>query len=183
MSSGRGYQPKPTVAQPTGVHEVVPNRAPSIAAIRPSFEDTFGAYLPADWTLDAECTRPGIDPAIFFPRSGGHGSNRALKVCETCAVRAECLEDALAFESGEVQTGEILGQVEGVRGGMSAKRRRPLANQRSNERQEKLRAAVVKDYADGMPVEEIVSKHGVAQTSTHRWVRDAGVPLRAGESS
>lgn len=59
-----------------------------------------------------------LDKQSFFS-SSGTGYKRAVKICSTCPVQAECLDDALAFEvPGEKRFG--------VRGGLSAKERKRL---------------------------------------------------------
>jgi WhiB family redox-sensing transcriptional regulator len=179
MSTSSGYQPKPTTPVPTGMHQVVPNRGPSIVAVRQGFEATFGAYVPPDWTLDAECTRPGTDPALFYPSKGGSQIDRkALSICAACPVREECLEDAIAYESGKVGAEEIRPEAYGVRGGMVAKDRRRLIQQRNVAEQEAKREAAVADYVAGLPVDSIMAKHHVAQSTVTRWAKEAGVQMR-----
>lgn len=39
-------------------------------------------------------TRPGEDPDVFFPSHGGPGA-KARKICVVCAVREQCLDDAV----------------------------------------------------------------------------------------
>ncbi len=52
---------------------------------------------PEPWMQDAMCAQ--VDPEIFFPPVGDHGStNAARKVCGGCDVAAECLAFALRTE-------------------------------------------------------------------------------------
>lgn len=122
-----GYQPQPTPAVPTGMHQVIPNRNPSVVGVRETFETAFGGYVPADWTLDAECTLPGTNPETFYPRKGGNRMDQQAKAaCAVCIVRAQCLLDALVFEVGEVGAEDVRPEVHGIRGGMGQKERREL---------------------------------------------------------
>jgi WhiB family redox-sensing transcriptional regulator len=57
-------------------------------------------------------------PAVFFP-SDGVGVEIAKKICDTCSVRDECLEYALAHRVDH-----------GVWGGASERQRRRLLKQR-----------------------------------------------------
>jgi WhiB family redox-sensing transcriptional regulator len=57
---------------------------------------------PAGWDDHAACD--GMDPDVFFPvvpRGGGGLYAEARAVCETCPCRADCLNMALALETGE----------------------------------------------------------------------------------
>ena len=47
------------------------------------------------WQERALCAQ--TDPEAFFPEKGG-STREAKKVCQTCEVRAECLEYALAHD-------------------------------------------------------------------------------------
>jgi WhiB family redox-sensing transcriptional regulator len=66
-----------------------------------------------DWRERALCAQ--TDPEAFFPEKGG-SSREAKKVCRSCEVRPECLEDAL-------RRGERFG----VWGGLTEGERRKLA--------------------------------------------------------
>lgn len=66
--------------------------------------------------------------STFFPENSGSRRDRALGLCRSCPVRAECLAAALEEEHGQPKFG--------IRGGLTAKqrsqkakspRRRPLA--------------------------------------------------------
>lgn len=47
-----------------------------------------------DWYKDAVCAQ--TDPEMFFPQDDfGYTPKLALKICQTCPVRAKCLETAL----------------------------------------------------------------------------------------
>lgn len=69
-----------------------------------------------DWSQQARCR--GLDPDQFFVR-GSAQSRQAIKVCQRCDVRVECLQYALdnAVEFG-------------VWGGMTERQRRALIRRR-----------------------------------------------------
>lgn len=163
----------------------IPDRQPAVVGVRQSFAATFGGYVPPDWTLDAECTRH--DPRIFYPPKGGSRiDEKALRICGSCIVREKCLEDALAFESGDVDTGDgaVRGGVYGVRGGKTAPQRKKILRERS-KRKPRVNAvdkkpAVLETYrTTELTVPEIAELHDVSQTSVNRWTRDAGLPPRS----
>ena len=64
------------------------------------------------WQQEALCAQ--TDPEAFFPEKGG-STREAKKVCQTCVVRAECLEYALAHDERF-----------GIWGGLSERERRKL---------------------------------------------------------
>ncbi|MCR8670415.1 WhiB family transcriptional regulator [Agrococcus sp. HG114] len=64
------------------------------------------------WQADALCAE--TDPEAFFPEKGG-STRDAKRICESCEVRAECLEYAL-------QNDERFG----IWGGLSERERRKL---------------------------------------------------------
>ena len=66
----------------------------------------------ASWRLEALCAE--TDPEAFFPEKGG-STRDAKRVCSGCAVRAECLEFALANDERF-----------GIWGGLSERERRRL---------------------------------------------------------
>jgi WhiB family redox-sensing transcriptional regulator len=68
-----------------------------------------------DWQESAVCAQ--TDPEVFFPEKGG-STREAKKICITCPVRQECLEDALVKDEGF-----------GIRGGLSVRERRKLKRQ------------------------------------------------------
>jgi len=68
------------------------------------------------WRLQALCAE--TDPEAFFPEKGG-STREAKRVCNGCAVRAECLEFALANDERF-----------GIWGGLSERERRRLRLQR-----------------------------------------------------
>src|SRR5262245_17389412 len=56
----------------------------------------FHALLALDtWKTSALCSQ--TDPEVFFPEQG-ESSRAAKAICRRCAVRAECLESALATD-------------------------------------------------------------------------------------
>ncbi|WP_084486048.1 WhiB family transcriptional regulator [Humibacter albus] len=67
---------------------------------------------PLAWQSDALCAQ--TDPEAFFPEKGG-STRDAKKICESCEVRAQCLEYAL-------QNDERFG----IWGGLSERERRKL---------------------------------------------------------
>lgn len=54
---------------------------------------------PNAWVEEAVCAT--IDPELFFPdRSNHQGYRNARKICQSCPVAEQCLEDAMRFEAG-----------------------------------------------------------------------------------
>lgn len=68
------------------------------------------------WQDQAACR--GTDTELFFPQRGDRVSE-AKAVCRRCAVRAECLEYALANR-----------EVHGIWGGLSERERRQVRRRR-----------------------------------------------------
>lgn len=64
------------------------------------------------WQVDALCAQ--TDPEAFFPEKGG-STRDAKRICETCEVRAQCLEFALEHDERF-----------GIWGGLSERERRKL---------------------------------------------------------
>lgn len=76
---------------------------------------THGALRDDDslaWQADALCAQ--TDPEAFFPEKGG-STRDAKRICESCEVRAECLEYALEHDERF-----------GIWGGLSERERRKL---------------------------------------------------------
>lgn len=69
------------------------------------------------WRDDALCTQVDVGD-LFFPEKGG-STAPAKRICAACAVREECLRDALATERP--------GERHGVRGGATPSERAKLA--------------------------------------------------------
>lgn len=67
---------------------------------------------PFAWKDQALCAQ--TDPEAFFPEKGG-STREAKRVCQSCEVRAECLEYALANDERF-----------GIWGGLSERERRKL---------------------------------------------------------
>lgn len=67
---------------------------------------------PLAWQEDALCAQ--TDPEAFFPEKGG-STRDAKKICESCPVRAQCLEYALMNDERF-----------GIWGGLSERERRKL---------------------------------------------------------
>jgi len=70
-----------------------------------------------DWQTDALCAQ--TDPEMFMPDKGGSVRD-AKRVCDSCIVRRQCLEYALANEERF-----------GIWGGLSERQRRALAKERA----------------------------------------------------
>ena len=64
------------------------------------------------WQADALCAQ--TDPEAFFPEKGG-STREAKRVCQSCTVKTECLEYALAHDERF-----------GIWGGLSERERRKL---------------------------------------------------------
>lgn len=67
------------------------------------------------WQADALCSQ--TDPEAFFPEKGG-STRDAKKICDSCEVRAQCLEYALENDERF-----------GIWGGLSERERRKLRRQ------------------------------------------------------
>jgi WhiB family redox-sensing transcriptional regulator len=72
---------------------------------------------PLGWQELALCSQ--TDPEAFFPEKGG-STREAKRICESCEVRAECLEYALANDERF-----------GIWGGYSERERRRLKQRRA----------------------------------------------------
>lgn len=70
-----------------------------------------GGAVPA-WQDGALCAQ--VDPDLFYPEKGGTTAD-AKRICRSCDVQAECLQDALDNRD------EF-----GIRGGMSVRERQKL---------------------------------------------------------
>lgn len=81
--------------------------------------------LDQEWTALALCTEVGGD--IWFPDKG-EPSRAAKAVCNKCPVKRECLDYALAYESGEMDT--QTSYASGIFGGLSEHERRVLRKER-----------------------------------------------------
>lgn len=75
-----------------------------------------------DWQDRANCL--GVDPDLFFPALGETAVD-AKAVCAGCAVRRECLEEALATPPLEDH---------GIWGGTSVRQRKAIRAQRTRNR-------------------------------------------------
>ena len=70
------------------------------------------------WRRDAACRLPNVPSWIFFPGRGDHATIAAAKaVCDTCTVRADCLE-------------VHLGEHDGIWGGTTEAERKRIRRQR-----------------------------------------------------
>lgn len=75
-----------------------------------------------EWRAYAACATPEHADVVFVA-DGRHGRgvyDAAVAVCAGCPVRAECLDDAVAYEGGDRLA------IVGVRGGLSPTERRRL---------------------------------------------------------
>ncbi|GGF45927.1 hypothetical protein GCM10010922_22100 [Microbacterium sorbitolivorans] len=79
---------------------------PGVVAPEPAEEGLLG------WQSEALCAQ--TDPEAFFPEKGG-STRDAKRICESCDVRAQCLEYALANDERF-----------GIWGGLSERERRKL---------------------------------------------------------
>ncbi|WP_327169515.1 WhiB family transcriptional regulator [Streptomyces subrutilus] len=80
------------------------------------------------WTADGMCAQ--TDPDEFFPEKGESDKTRAAKrICQSCLVREQCLDAAMASEGNRSASGRF-----GVWGGYSPKERVRLAQVRSRLR-------------------------------------------------
>ncbi|EPH02421.1 hypothetical protein HMPREF1531_01727 [Propionibacterium sp. oral taxon 192 str. F0372] len=70
---------------------------------------------PLGWQEQALCAQ--TDPEAFFPEKGG-STREAKKVCQSCPVRSDCLDYALANDERF-----------GIWGGLSERERRRLRKQ------------------------------------------------------
>ena len=61
----------------------------------PTIQLATGESLELSWQEKALCAE--TDPEAFFPEKGG-STREAKRVCNSCDVRAECLEYALAHD-------------------------------------------------------------------------------------
>lgn len=71
------------------------------------------------WRQGAPCTRPGVDPDVFFPGVGG-SYEQARELCHGCVVRPLCLAWVLRKD-------RELGVQPGMFGGLTPAERRKLA--------------------------------------------------------
>jgi WhiB family redox-sensing transcriptional regulator len=86
-----------------------------------------GPDLDRSWIEDAAC-KDYPDKEVFFPSRGDTlNLAKARTICMGCPVRVECLEYALASETGNRTAS-------GVWGGLSGKQRRKIAEQRRRNR-------------------------------------------------
>ncbi|MET9465836.1 WhiB family transcriptional regulator [Streptomyces sp. NPDC006544] len=81
------------------------------------------------WTVYAVCAQ--TDPDEFFPEKGESDKTRSAKqICQSCPVRALCLDDALTREGDRSASGRF-----GVWGGHSPKERTRIAKARAQPNQ------------------------------------------------
>jgi hypothetical protein len=83
--------------------------------------------MPTDeaWRKDAACR--GMSLALFFSDKSGQLLRAGRRVCDSCPVSSECLEDAIWTElHGNYQ-------VHGLRGGFSRPERLAIINKRRRD--------------------------------------------------
>jgi Transcription factor WhiB/Homeodomain-like domain len=123
------------------------------------------------WRSDAACRE--MSGELFFPTAVSGPTydaqvSAAKAVCATCAVRAECLDEALVRIP------------EGIAGGMTAEERRRLrrppvrakrarGETRSGEREAAGRVLL----AAGHPIREVARSCGVSERTAARWAARA----------
>lgn len=91
----------------------------------PAFLEGFAG--PPPWTVDAICAQ--VDPELFFPGKGGDTGRIAKRICMGCPVREQCLDYALAYESGSL--GNPTSYVfTGIYGGLSPRQRMRIVRDR-----------------------------------------------------
>ena len=83
-------------------------------------------FAPPEWMQDALCREVDLD--VFFP-DRGQPSTQAREICARCFVTDECLEWALAYESGSRGTATSYA-LNGIYGGRSPKQRKKILDQR-----------------------------------------------------
>lgn len=81
----------------------------------PGTGNQIGDDNPLAWQADALCAQ--TDPEAFFPEKGG-STRDAKQICQSCEVRAQCLEYALERDERF-----------GIWGGLSERERRKLRKQ------------------------------------------------------
>lgn len=114
-----------------------------------------------EWMADGLCAQ--VDPELFFPEKGG-SPVEAKQVCDRCAVRAECLEAALARRERY-----------GVWGGMSERERRKLLARRNSGAP----SAVAPEDAD----EEGGGEPGTGLWTTRQAAEHLGIPVDSNTTS
>ena len=55
-------------------------------------------HRPHEWTLDAICCRPGMNPRLWDAPTHTQDGQKAVEWCRQCPTRERCLDYALAFE-------------------------------------------------------------------------------------
>jgi WhiB family redox-sensing transcriptional regulator len=73
------------------------------------------------WVLRAACR--GVDPEFFFPPNGNENRfAKAIKICSTCPVQAQCLELTMRLDDRD--------DAWGIFGGKTPRERRIMREER-----------------------------------------------------
>jgi WhiB family transcriptional regulator, redox-sensing transcriptional regulator len=122
------------------------------------------------WQHRAACAAPGIDPELFFPAAGERDkTTQAKQICSGCAVKAECLADALARPRD---------QDYGIRGGTTPNERRHLREPSRTPQAGAARAQSSWELAQQVGVAEAARRLGRdVRTLRQRWQRHGLPPL------
>ncbi|WP_051198420.1 WhiB family transcriptional regulator [Gordonia shandongensis] len=83
-----------------------------LSAVPDEWDELFDAIEEEQWQDRALCAQ--TDPEAFFPEKGG-STREAKRICQSCEVKAECLEYALHNDERF-----------GIWGGLSERERRRL---------------------------------------------------------
>lgn len=78
------------------------------------------------WTDDALCAQTGYGAADEWYPERGESYTAALKLCQGCPVRQECLEFAMTNEASDYHR-------HGIYGGATPRQRRRIAAERAKE--------------------------------------------------
>ncbi len=97
---------------PIGIVSPAMVERPELALIGGLDGTDLGPVDEEDWQERALCAQ--TDPEAFFPEKGG-STREAKRICQSCEVRQQCLEYALANDERF-----------GIRGGLSERERRRL---------------------------------------------------------
>lgn len=114
------------------------------------------------WREEALCAQ--VDPEIFFPEKG-QPTRDAKKICDTCGVREQCLQWAMATN-----------QRHGVWGGLTARERSNLARSEDSHvttRKTEREDTILQLHTASVPPPEIAKRFEITERSVHRIVKKA----------